>query len=347
MVSKTFTTQRDHDQRRDGAAWLRAALGRAAVAAFGGGLHRARQRRRRSASRPTRCSASATGWAGAIRSGRRSASPAPSPSGCEAFEAFLAGGRGHGRAFPHRAAGGERAGAAGAWRPLQPQRLGRPARAVVPYAQRLHLLPAFLQQLEMESNGKRVTPDGRPVARHGRAGVRRAGHQRPARLLPAAAPGDRRDPADFMAAARGATSRIRPRQQHPARQRLAQAEALMRGRTPRPSVRASCPRMGRRPSDATRSPRSATFPGDRPSTTSSYGPARPAHAGRAHGALRAQGLRRGRDLGHQRFDQWGVELGKELATSLLPLVAGEAPLASAPPSTRGLAAALKDLAAQA
>ena len=41
--------------------------------------------------------------------------------------------------------------------------LKRGTRAVVPYAQRLRLLPAFLQQLEMESNGKRVTRDGHPV----------------------------------------------------------------------------------------------------------------------------------------------------------------------------------------
>ena len=44
--------------------------------------------------------------------------------------------------------------------------LGRPVRAVVPYAQRLHLLPTYLQQLEMESNGKQVTPDGKPVQHH-------------------------------------------------------------------------------------------------------------------------------------------------------------------------------------
>ena len=38
-------------------------------------------------------------------------------------------------------------------------------RAVAPYAQRLRLFPAFLQQLEMESNGKRVSAGGRPVER--------------------------------------------------------------------------------------------------------------------------------------------------------------------------------------
>ncbi len=73
--------------------------------------------------------------------------------------------------------------------------LSRPIRAVVPYARRLALLPAFLQQLEMESNGKRVER-GRQAAgaRLGGGGVRRCWHHRPARLLPDAAPRDRRDP---------------------------------------------------------------------------------------------------------------------------------------------------------
>src|SRR5690606_77819 len=49
--------------------------------------------------------------------------------------------------------------------------LSRPVRAVVPYAQRLRLLPGFLQQLEMESNGKRVDRRGGPLARATAAAV--------------------------------------------------------------------------------------------------------------------------------------------------------------------------------
>jgi hypothetical protein len=71
--------------------------------------------------------------------------------------------------------------------------LSRP-RAMLPYDQRLSRFPAYLQQLDMESNGKSVTLDGdRWVQdRPGRLG--RAGHQRPARLLPAHPPGHRRHP---------------------------------------------------------------------------------------------------------------------------------------------------------
>ena len=73
--------------------------------------------------------------------------------------------------------------------------MGFPVYAVLPYDQRLKRLPAYLQQLDMESNGKRVHLDGATVVRRHRPDrLRRAGHQRPARLLPADPPGHRRDP---------------------------------------------------------------------------------------------------------------------------------------------------------
>ena len=72
---------------------------------------------------------------------------------------------------------------------------GFTSRSVAPYHQGLKRLPAYLQQLEMESNGKRVDLRRRAAAlRHQPGGVGRARHQRPARLLPDAAPGHRRDP---------------------------------------------------------------------------------------------------------------------------------------------------------
>ena len=63
--------------------------------------------------------------------------------------------------------------------------------AVLPYEQYLKRFPAYLQQLTMESNGKRVTLDGRPVDYDtGPDLLGRAGHERPALLLPAHPPGD-------------------------------------------------------------------------------------------------------------------------------------------------------------
>ena len=67
---------------------------------------------------------------------------------------------------------------------------GVASHAVLPYNQYLHRFPAYLQQLTMESNGKQVRWDGTPVTcGHRRDLLGRAGHQRPARLLPAHPPG--------------------------------------------------------------------------------------------------------------------------------------------------------------
>ena len=67
--------------------------------------------------------------------------------------------------------------------------------AVLPYEQYLKRFPAYLQQLTMESNGKHVTLDGTRVRlRHGPDLLGRAGHQRPALVLPAHPPGDAAHP---------------------------------------------------------------------------------------------------------------------------------------------------------
>ncbi len=68
--------------------------------------------------------------------------------------------------------------------------LGYASQAVIPYDQRLARFPAYLQQLQMESNGKSVRRDGSAGRTRDRADrLGRARHQRPARLLPAVAPG--------------------------------------------------------------------------------------------------------------------------------------------------------------
>ena len=72
---------------------------------------------------------------------------------------------------------------------------GYGSRAILPYEQRLVRFPAYLQQLDMESNGKSVTLDGTPVERPtGPIVWGEPGHERAARLLPAHPPGCRRDP---------------------------------------------------------------------------------------------------------------------------------------------------------
>ena len=193
------------------------------------------------------------------------------------------------------------AGDAGPDRHLVPQRPRLPRRTpCCPTTSGLRRLPAYLQQLDMESNGKRVTRDGDAVDcahRPGRLG--RAGHQRPARLLPAAAPGHRRrsPPTSWCRRASRRSERAATTQLLLANC-LAQSEALMRAST-LAEVRAELAAAGLRGRRGRRARPHKVFPGNRPSNTHPLPPARPAHARHADRALRAQGLRPGRDLGDQ------------------------------------------------
>ena len=116
-----------------------------------------------SASAPTRASRCGTGSAAATRSGRPSGLSVELAIGTAHFEAHARGRACDGRAFPQRTRCRQPARAARPDRALEPQRAGlrEPCRTAV--QQRLARLPAYLQQLEMESLGKRVTRDGRPL----------------------------------------------------------------------------------------------------------------------------------------------------------------------------------------
>jgi glucose-6-phosphate isomerase len=195
--------------------------------------------------------------------------------------------------------------------------LGYRQRIVVPYAHALGLFASYLQQLSLESNGKRVTRDGSPV--EGRTAPALWGgvgtdaqhaffqwlHQGtdvvPVEFVVPAAPvrGDRERHALLVANA------------------LAQAQALAFGRATAEAARAS--------------------PGDRPSTTL-VTPALDAHA---LGALLALYEHRtfveGILWGINPFDQFGVELGKILAGPIVEALAGRGDLAGADASTLALA----------
>jgi glucose-6-phosphate isomerase len=120
-----------------------------------------------------------TGSAAAFRSGRRSASPAmcaigpgcvpgiPRMEASEVGRALRAGARSRRTSRPD--------GLVGAW---NTNFLGLPTHAVLPYSSALRLLPSYLQQLEMESNGKRVDREGRQARLcHGAGAVRCRGHR--------------------------------------------------------------------------------------------------------------------------------------------------------------------------
>ena len=219
--------------------------------------------------------------------------------------------------------------------------LGRSIRAVVPYAQRLRLLPAFLQQLEMESNGKSVTADGRPVPRptapavFGDAGTN--GQHAFFQLLHQ---GTDIIPVDFIGVAEGAEG-------PPAMQAkllanlLAQAEALMVGR-PEAEVRQELQSKGLDPAAIDELAPQRTFPGDRPSTLILLDRLSPFSLGALLALYEHKTFVEGVLWEINSFDQWGVELGKSLASRILPELEGAA---SNPhdPSTAALIARLRSL----
>ena len=194
--------------------------------------------------------------------------------------------------------------------------LARPMRAVVPYAQRLRLLPAFLQQLEMESNGKRVAADGSPLARATAAAVfGDAGTNGQHAFFQLLHQGTDVIPVDIIAVRQAAEG-------DPAAQTkllanaVAQAEALMTGR-PEAEVRAELAARGLSPAAIDALAPQRTFPGDRPSSFILLDRLDPAAFGALIALYEHKTFVEGVLWGINSFDQWGVELGKTLATRVM------------------------------
>ena len=169
--------------------------------------------------------------------------------------------------------------------------LGSPTHAVLPYANALRLLPAFLQQLEMESNGKRVDREGRvvdyataPVLWGGEGTVsQHSFHQ----LLHQ---GTHAVPADFVGIGenRVLTANLR-----------AQADALAYG------------------TDDPKLPPHQQYPGNRPSSVLSVEKMDARNLGRLIALYEHKVFTQGVIWNINSFDQWGVELGKKLAQKIL------------------------------
>ncbi|WP_372616688.1 glucose-6-phosphate isomerase [Falsiroseomonas sp.] len=218
--------------------------------------------------------------------------------------------------------------------------LGYPARAVLPYDERLARLPAHLQQLEMESLGKRVTLEGAPVPMPtGPVVFGEPGTNAQHSFMQLIHQGTTPVPVDFILTAR-------PDHAHAASHRillanaLAQAEALARGRT-EAEARAGMQSAGLPPEEIARLAPHRTFPGDRPSVSILL----PALTPEALGALIALYEHKvaclGAFWGINPFDQWGVELGKQLAGGILPALEGGPPAQD--PATAGMIAEIKAL----
>lgn len=218
--------------------------------------------------------------------------------------------------------------------------LGYPSRAILPYDQRLLRFPAYLQQLDMESNGKSVTMDSTPV--EGKTGPvvwGEPGTNGQHAFYQLIHQGTDLIPAEFMIAANGHEKDLRHQHELLIANCLAQSEALMKGRT-FDEAKAQLTSKGLDEAKADRIAPHRVFSGNRPSITMVYDELTPFALGRLIALYEHRVFVEGALFNINSFDQWGVELGKELATGLLPVVEGKESAAGHDSSTAGLVAAL-------
>lgn len=213
---------------------------------------------------------------------------------------------------------------------------GHATRAVLPYDQRLSRLPAYFQQLEMESNGKSVAMDGQsldfnsgPVVwgepgTNGQHAFYQLIHQ-----------GTRVIPCEFMLAAKGHEPELAHQHDLLMSNCLAQSEALMRGRSLAEATKLM-EAKGFTGAELDRQARHRVFPGNRPSTTLLYPKLTPFVLGQIIALYEHRVFVEGVILGINSYDQWGVELGKELAVALEPIVTGKENSSGKDGSTRML-----------
>ena len=242
--------------------------------------------------------------------------------GGDAFEAFLRGGQDmdrHFRAAPWQDNLPAMLALVGIW---HNQICGYATRAVLPYDNLLMRLPAYLQQLEMESNGKGVTMEGEaltvpsgPVVwgepgTNGQHAFYQLIHQ-----------GTRVIPCEFLVAARGHEDALHHQHQLLVANCLAQSEALMKGRTLDTAREKVAGQFDG--AELERQAAHRVFPGNRPSVTLSYPQLTPHVLGQIIALYEHRVFVEGAVLGINSYDQWGVELGKELATALQPVIEGK------------------------
>lgn len=200
---------------------------------------------------------------------------------------------------------------------------GAESHAVIPYDHYLRHLPEHLQQLDMESNGKSVSLSGAPLTHHtgpviwGGPGVngQHAYHQ----LLHQ---GTRLVPVDFILPL---TSHNPTGDHHAmlAANCLAQARALMLGRTEE-DVRTEMIAQGVTEAEARRLAPHRAIPGNRPSNLLTMETLDPSTLGALIALYEHRTFVQAAIWDINPFDQWGVELGKEIGGQILPALTGEA-----------------------
>ena len=209
--------------------------------------------------------------------------------------------------------------------------LGFTSRSVAPYHQGLRRLPAYLQQLEMESNGKSVDLDGEPLpfgtspVVWGEAGTN--GQHAYFQMLHQ---GTDVIPVEFVAVKtpcyraegiaelpEGVRAGLADQHHKLLANCLAQSQALMLGKSTDEAMGESAPTASKA-LDAATVACHRTFPGNRPSTTLVLDQLTPAALGALIALYEHRVFTSGALWRINSFDQWGVELGKALCSQLLP-----------------------------
>ena len=335
VASKTFTTMETMANARHARGWLVAALGEDAVAAHFAAIS-TNAEAVSAFGMDTKRMFQFWDWVG----GRYSLWSVIGLSfeiliGADNFQAFLDGAHeidAHFREAPVEQNIPMLMGLIGVW---HRNVCGYATHAVLPYDQRLARFPAYLQQLDMESNGKSVTLSGEPATlatgpvvwgepgTNGQHAFYQLLHQ-----------GTNVVPADILM---GANPQESVGDQHAMllANALAQGEAFMRGRTTAEAAEVLT-NSGKSAEEAAALSPHKTFPGSRPTCAFVYRTLDPRTLGRLIALYEHKVFVQGTIWGINSFDQWGVELGKELASRLIPVVKGEAGTDGLDGSTKGL-----------
>lgn len=214
---------------------------------------------------------------------------------------------------------------------------GAASQVTLVYDDYLRSLPDYLQQLDMESNGKSIDRDSQPVTVNTGpilwGGLGNNGQHAFYQLLHQ---GTHLVPADFLAPARSPN----PIGDHHAillSNCLAQAEALMVGKT-EAQARAELEKQGLSGEALEKLLPNKVFPGNRPSTSLFYRQMTPQVMGSLLALYEHKVFTQGVIWNINSFDQWGVELGKQLANAILPELKGDRPAGGHDSSTLGLIA---------
>ena len=219
--------------------------------------------------------------------------------------------------------------------------LGAESHAILPYDQYLHRFPAYFQQGDMESNGKGVDKSGRRIDTYSTGPViwGEPGTNGQHAFYQLIHQGTRIVPCDFIAPIESHN----PLGDH---HRLllanffAQTEALMRGKTAE-EARAELQKQGLAADAIERLVPHKTFTGNRPTNSILVQKITPTMLGTLIALYEHKIFVQGVIWDVYSFDQWGVELGKQLASAILPELEGDAAIGTHDASTNGLINAYK------